>query len=93
MPWSQNPCSCSTLADALNRVGRDPMALAMTPEIKPLTSGSGTILGPAVITKWETGTGRMTPDDVLTYMFDPLDRAAPGSLWIVAGGTDRMLSL
>ena len=83
----------STLADALNRLGHDPMALAMTPEIKPLTSGSGTILGPAVITEWEAGKGRMTPGDVRSFMFDPLDRAASGSLWIVAGGTNRMLSL
>jgi len=30
----------SVLADALNQVGLDPMALAMTPDIKPLTSGS-----------------------------------------------------
>ena len=83
----------STLADALNRVGLDPMSLAMTPEIKSLTTGGGTILGPAVITKWEAGKGRMTPDDVRTFMFDPLDQAASGSFWIVAGGTDRMLSL
>ncbi len=83
----------STLADALNRVGLDPMALAMTPDIKPLTSGNGTVLGPAVITKWEAAKGRMTPEDVRTFMFDPLDHAASGSFWIVAGGTDRMLSL
>jgi 4-hydroxy-4-methyl-2-oxoglutarate aldolase len=83
----------STLADALNRVGLDPMALAMSPDIKPLTSGSGTILGPAVTTKWEAGKGRMTPEDVRTFMFDLLDQAAPGSCWIVAGGADLMLSL
>jgi len=83
----------STLADALNRVGLDPRSLAMTPEIKSLTTGGGTILGPAVTTKWEAGKGRMTPSDVRTFMFDPLDQAASGSLWIVAGGTDRMLSL
>jgi 4-hydroxy-4-methyl-2-oxoglutarate aldolase len=83
----------STLADALGRVGRDPMSLAMTPDVKPLTSISGTIIGPAVITKWQAGETRMTPDEVREFMFEPLDQAASGSLWVVAGGTDRMLSL
>ena len=35
--------SVSVIADALGRVGRNPMSLAMTPDIKPLTSGGGTI--------------------------------------------------
>jgi len=83
----------STYADALSRVGRDPMALSMTPDVKPLTSGGGTIIGPAVITKWEAGDSRMTGAEVREFMFEPLDQASPGSIWIVAGGTDRMLSL
>jgi len=83
----------STFADALGRVGRDPMSLSMTPDVKPLTSGGGTIVGPAVITKWEAGEQRMSGDDVREFMFEPLDSAAPGTVWVVAGGTDRMLSL
>lgn len=83
----------SVLADALNQVGHDPMSLAMTPDIKPLTSGGGTILGPAVITKWQAGEQRMSAQDVRKNMFEPLDEAPAGSVWVVAGGTDQMLSL
>jgi len=83
----------SVLADALSQVGLDPMSLAMTPDIKPLTSGGGTIVGPAVITKWQAGEERMTGEDVRKNMFEPLDDAPAGSVWVVAGGTDRMLSL
>jgi regulator of RNase E activity RraA len=83
----------STYTDALGRVGRDPMSLAMTPDVKPLTSSGGTIIGPAVITKWEAGDARMTGAEVREFMFEPLDQAPSGSIWVVAGGTDRMLSL
>ena len=69
------------------------MTLAMSPEIKPLTSHSGTVIGRAVTTKWQVGEGRMTPDDVRKFMFEPLDEADAGSVWVVAGGTERMLSL
>ena len=83
----------STYADALRRVGRDPMSLSMTPDVKPLTSSSGTIIGPAVTTKWQADDTRMSADEVRKFMFEPLDQASPGSIWVVAGGTDQMLSL
>jgi len=83
----------STIADALRRVGRDPMTLAMTPDIKPLTPAGATVIGPAVTTKWQAGKGRMTGDDVRSFMFEPLDAAAAGSIWVIAGGTERILSL
>lgn len=83
----------STIADALNKVGRDPMSYAMSSDIKPLTSGSHTVIGPAVITKWQAGQGRMTADDVRKFMFEPLDQAQAGSIWVVAGGTNQKLSL
>jgi 4-hydroxy-4-methyl-2-oxoglutarate aldolase len=85
--------SVSSLADGLNRVGIDPMSMAMTPDIKPLTGGGGTIVGSAVTTQWQPAERRMSGADVREHMFEPLDQAAPGSVWIVAGGTDRMLSL
>jgi regulator of RNase E activity RraA len=83
----------STVADALRKIGRDPMAQAMTPDIKALTSPRGTVFGPAVTTKYEADKGRMTGEDVRKNMFEPLDAAAAGSIWVVAGGTDRILSL
>ncbi len=83
----------STYTDALGRVGRDPMSLAMTSDVKPLTSSGGTIIGPAVITKWQADDTRMTGAEVREFMFEPLDQASVGSIWVVAGGTDRMLSL
>lgn len=83
----------STLVDALGHVGRDPMSLSMTPDVKPLTSIGGTFIGPAVITKWQASESRMSADEIREYMFEPLDQATPGSVWVVAGGTDKMLSL
>lgn len=83
----------STYADALGRVGRDPMSLSMTPDVKPLTSNGGTIIGPAVTSKWQADNTRMSADEVRKFMFEPLDQASPGSIWVVAGGTDQMLSL
>lgn len=83
----------STVADALRQVGRDPMALTMTPEIRPMTRVRGAVFGPAITTKYEAGKGRMTGEDVRRNMFEPIDNAAAGSVWVVAGGTNRILSL
>ncbi len=83
----------STVADALRQVGRDPMTLTMTTEIRPMTTVRGAVFGPAVTTKYEADKGRMTGEDVRKNMFEPLDNAPAGSIWIVAGGTDRILSL
>ena len=93
LPAALQGVTVSTVADALRRVGRDPMTLAMTPDIKPVTPARSTVIGPAVTTKWQAGEGRMTQDDVRTNMFEPLDAAAPGSIWVIAGGTERILSL
>ncbi len=35
----------------------------------------------------------MSQDDVRRNMFEPLDAAAAGSIWVIAGGTERILSL
>ena len=83
----------TTIADALNRLGYDAMALSMSTSVKPLTSTTGTVIGPAVTTEWRADGQRMTGEDVRRFMFEPLDDADPGSVWVVAGGTDRMLSL
>lgn len=93
LPSVLRDVTVSTIADALRQVGENPLSLSMTPDIKPLTQIGRTVIGPAVTTKWQSGLGRMTPDDVRKYMFEPLDDAASGSIWVVAGGTTRMLSL
>ena len=93
LPAGISGVGVSTIADALRKIGRNPMKLAMTPDIKQLTQIGGTVIGPAVITKWQAGLGRMTADDVRSFMFEPLDAAAAGSIWVVAGGTERILSL
>ena len=54
----------STYADALGRAGRDPMSLSMTPDVKPLTPSGGTIIGPAVTSKWQADNTRMSADEV-----------------------------
>jgi regulator of RNase E activity RraA len=83
----------STLVDALNAVGRDGTSQALSTDISPLTRLPGMVTGPAVTTKWQSGLGRMTGDDVRENMFVPLDEAAQGSIWIVAGNSDRLISL
>ena len=93
LPAELQGVTVSTVADALRRVGRDPMTLAMTPDIKPVTSARSTVIGPAVTTKWQAAQGRMTQEDVRRNMFEPLDAAAAGSIWVIAGGTERILSL
>lgn len=83
----------SILVDALKAVGRDGMALTMTSDIRPLTRHSAAVFGPAVTTKWQPGRGRMTADDIRRNMFDPLDQAGPGSIWVIAGGSGKLVSL
>ena len=93
LPAELQGVTVSTVADALRRVGRDPMTLSMTTDIKPVTPAHSTVIGPAVTTKWQAAQGRMTQDDVRRNMFEPLDAAAAGSIWVIAGGTERILSL
>jgi 4-hydroxy-4-methyl-2-oxoglutarate aldolase len=83
----------SVLVDALKAVGKDGMALTMAYDIKSLTNQSHMVIGPAVTTEWQTGRGRMTPEDVRRNMFDPLDQAESGSVWVIAGGGGKLVSL
>lgn len=85
--------SVSLFADALRKVGLDPMQLSMSHDIKPLVPVGETIIGPAITTKWEAGRGRATLENVKKYVFQPLDEATPGSIWVVAGGTKGIFSL
>ena len=90
---SKTNLGVSTIADALRQVGRDPMALSMSTDIRPQTPHRTPFIGPAVTTEWQANVGRMTGEDVRKYMFEPLDAAPLGSVWVIAGGTDRLLSL
>jgi 4-hydroxy-4-methyl-2-oxoglutarate aldolase len=87
------PPSVSLLADGLRQVGHDPGALALTPDIKPLTGIGGTVMGPAVTTKWELARGVSLDDAVGRFVFQPIDDAKPGSIWVVASGTEQLLSM
>ena len=88
-----NDVGVSILVDALRSVGRDAMSLTMTPDIRPLTDHPRTVIGSVVTTKWQAGRGRMTADDVRRNMFEPLDEAPDGSIWVVAGGSEKLVSL
>ena len=69
------------------------MELVMTPDIKPLVNVGETIIGPAVTTKWEAAQGKGSAEDIRRFVFRPLDKAAAGSVWVVASGTERILSM
>ena len=83
----------SLIADALRKIGQNPMKLVMTTDIKPLVNVGATIIGPAVTTKWEPAQGKGSAEDIRRYVFRPLDTATAGSMWVVASGTERILSM
>jgi len=92
-PLMQEGVSVSLIADALREMGQDAMKLSMTTDIKPVVNLGRTIIGPAVTTKWEIGRSRSSAEDIRRYVFTPLDEATSGSVWVVASGTDRILSM
>ena len=83
----------SLIADALRKIGHDPVKLTMAPGIKPLVNVGAAIIGPAVTTKWEAGGDKAGAEDIRRFVFRPLDQAAAGSVWVVASGTERILSM
>jgi regulator of RNase E activity RraA len=85
--------SVSLIADALRKIGQDPRKLVMTTDIKPLVNVGRTIIGPAVTSKWELARSKGSADDIRRYVFRPLDNAAPGSMWVIASGTEQILSM
>ena len=83
----------SALADGLNRVGIDPMSRSMSPDIKPLPPVAEPSSVPQLRRNGRQITNECQAADVRENMFEPLDQAASGSVWVMAGGTERMLSL
>ncbi len=85
--------TASLIADALRAAGRDPRALTMSRDIRLVTTPGKTIVGPAVTTKWELAREGMTAESIRRFVFEPVDRAPAGSIWVVASGTDQLLSM
>jgi regulator of RNase E activity RraA len=86
--------SASLLLDALNRLGHDPRKCTMShANVGPMFPVSGTVLGPAVTTKYELVRERTTTDDIRRFVFDPVDQASPGDVWVTSCGTDEVLSM
>jgi len=85
--------TASLIADALRAAGHDPRALTMSRDIRPVAAPGTTIAGPAVTTKWEIAREGATAGSIRRFVFEPVDRAAAGSIWVVASGTDQLLSM
>lgn len=85
--------TASSIADALRAAGYDPRLQTMSRDIRPVTTIGETIIGPAVTTKWELAREGMAAGAIRRFVFEPVDRAAAGSVWVVASGTDQLLSM
>jgi 4-hydroxy-4-methyl-2-oxoglutarate aldolase len=86
--------SVSLIVNAMHDLKMDAEKQVMSLAIRALVlPGKKTVIGPAVTTKWIAGGGRMTPETARKYVFDPIDQGKPGSMWVVAGGTNDIYSL
>ena len=81
------------IMDALVRLGFDRASLAMSRDVRPMIPVKGTIVGPAVTTKYEESDTPTTRDDIRANVFRPVDEAEPGSIWVTASGTSEILSM
>lgn len=81
------------IMDALIRLGYDRTRLAMSRDVREMIPARGTIVGPAVTTKYEESDSPTTRDDIRAYVFRPVDEAKPGSIWVTASGTSEILSM
>tara|TARA_B100000029_G_scaffold516847_1_gene636331 strand:+ start:6877 stop:7656 length:780 start_codon:yes stop_codon:yes gene_type:complete len=81
------------IMDAMARLGADRTSLAMSGNIRPMIRSKGTIIGPAVTTKYEISDQPTRAQDIRDYVFKPVDEAAPGSIWVNACGTTQILSM
>jgi 4-hydroxy-4-methyl-2-oxoglutarate aldolase len=85
--------TATLLTDALSRLGHDLSKLVMSTEIRPVTRPGETIIGPAVTTQWELTREGWAPNAVQRFVFQPVDEAPAGSVWVVASGTNHLLSM
>jgi 5-oxopent-3-ene-1,2,5-tricarboxylate decarboxylase/2-hydroxyhepta-2,4-diene-1,7-dioate isomerase len=80
------------LCDALRTTGREPARFAIT-GLAPLAGGPGPVIGPAITTWYEPSAETATSDDVRRFVFDPIQAGRPGDVWVVATGSDQILSM
>lgn len=86
--------NASLLCDALGRLGHDVRKLAMSRAgVRPMFPVAGTVIGPAVTTRYEPARAPATIDDIRRYVFDPADEAPSGAVWVTSSGTDEVLSM
>ncbi|NKB36962.1 MAG: hypothetical protein GKR93_07280 [Gammaproteobacteria bacterium] len=85
--------SVSFITDALRKIGQDPKKLVMNTDIQALVYTGKTVIGPAVTCKWELAHEKGRSADIRRFVFRPLDNALPGSFWVIASGTDEILSM
>ena len=90
---SQEGASATLICDALRKLGHDPFKFAMTGDIKPVFKITGTVIGPAVTTKYEIARERGSVEDIRRFVFKPVDDASPGDVWVISSGIDRVLSM
>jgi len=65
----------------------------MSTDIRPVAGHAGPIMGPAVTTKWELTREGMSSAAIRRFVFEPVDDAPAGSIWIIESGTERLLSM
>ena len=92
LPVGIKGANVSLIASAMGKMGLDAMNYAMTPDIKPLFDVGETIIGPAVTCKWEIGK-LDDVEDINKYVYDPLDQAPAGSIWVIESGTEDIYSM
>ena len=86
--------SVSFISDALGKMGQDKRKLIMDTGMKPLVDIGKTVIGSAVTCKWEISRSKENiAAAIREYVFRPLDQAEPGSMWVIASGTDEILSM
>src|SRR5262249_22319437 len=55
--------------------------------------GAGPVIGPAITIRYEPSGELMTPEAVRRFVFEPIDAARPGEVWVVGTESDRILSM
>ena len=92
LPEGIKSANVSLIATTYSKMGINELDYSMSHDIKPLTPDGKTMIGPAVTCKWEIGTIE-DMEDVNKYIYDPLDQAPAGSVWVIESGTDEIYSM